>query len=74
MKKLVCVSTCMQASKQVLQCSVHNIWNSLYYACVNVAVPCHVESCPTPGDNRGSTSRFGSISGVPSHAVNERSF
>ena len=27
--------------------------------------PCAVESCPTLGDNRGSTSLFGSISGVP---------
>ena len=36
--------------------------------------PCAVESCPTPGDNRGSTSPFGSLSGVPSHAVNGRSF
>ena len=35
---------------------------------------CAVESCPTPDDNRGSTSPLGTISGVPSHAVNGRSF
>ena len=35
---------------------------------------CVVDSCPTPGDNRGSTSPSVSISGVPSHAVIERSF
>ena len=35
---------------------------------------CAFESCPTPGDNRGSTSPFGSISGVSYHAVNGRSF
>ena len=28
----------------------------------------------TGGDNRGSTSQFDSISGVPSHAVHGRSF
>ena len=31
--------------------------------------PCAVESYPTHGDNRGSNSSFGSISGVPSHSV-----
>ena len=36
--------------------------------------PCAVDSCPIPGDNSGITSSFGSISGVPSHAVNGRSF
>ena len=35
---------------------------------------CAVKPCPTPGDNRGSTSPFVSISGVTSHAVNGRSF
>ena len=33
-----------------------------------------VESCQTPADNRGSTSPSVSISGVPSPAVNGRSF
>ena len=33
---------------------------------------CVVESSPTHGDNRGSTSAF--VSGVTSHAVNGRSF
>ena len=36
--------------------------------------PCAVESCPTPGDNRGSTSPSVSNCDFQSHAVNGRSF
>ena len=49
------------------------LYISLHHTYYLTLLPCAVESHPTPGDSRGSSSPSGSISGVSSHVADRRS-
>ena len=59
----VLMSYFLNAINVIVLCILVIIKNAIYHANTRFTLSlCAAESCPTPGDNRGSTSPFGSLS------------